>query len=230
MNNQIKQSGFTLLEVLVGTAVLAMMVTMIWSISSSTLDAEFRVGKRDEIFQMGRIATDRVVKDLNMAFLVTNSQLLGKTKDGANVESAFVGDDKGGYDSLDFNSFSHWRMFRNVKESDQVEVGYYVEPDPEIRDRFILMRRESSYLDNDVMKGGKAYPVAEGISEFQLSYYDGRNQDWTENWNSKEVDQKDKLPRAVKVTISFPDPDLEDEMLKFSTIAFIELWQFPLEF
>jgi len=133
-------------------------------------------------------------------------------------------------DTLNFNSFSHWRMFRNIRESDQCEVGYYVEQDEEEREYYRLMRRESPYLDDDIEKGGKAFPVAEGIKGFEASYYDGRAMDWTENWNSREVDQKNKMPRAVKLKLSFPDPDLEDETIDFETIVFIELWQFPIEF
>lgn len=225
------QAGFTLLEVMIGTVVLAMMVFIIWQISSANLDAKARTEKRDEIFQMARLAVQRVVDDVNMAFLVTNSELLGKTRDGANIETAFIGDDKGGQDSLNFNSMSHWRMFRNAKESEQVEVGYYVErvPDSE-EETYRLMRRENPVMDNDVLEGGKVYPVAEGINGFEFEYYDGRQHEWTRNWNSKDVDQKDKLPRAVKITLSFPDPEDSEEKISFSTIAFIELWQFPIEF
>lgn len=225
-----KQKGFTLLEVLIGTAVLSMMVFMIWQVSSTNLNAVERTEKRDEVFQMGRLALERMAEDINMAFLVTNSEFLGVTKDGSKVETAFIGDDKGNFDSLDFDSLSHYRMFRYVKESDQAEIGYYVEQDTENPEAYRLMRRENPFLTNDVTEGGKAYPLAEGITEFQLEFYDGRANDWTKNWNSKEVDQKDKLPRAVKITISFPDPADEEEKISFSTIAFIGLWKYPIEF
>lgn len=224
------QKGFTLLEVMVGLAVLGIMVTMIWQISSGTIDTKERVEKRDQIYQTARIAMDSIVKDLSMAFLVTNSELLGKTKDGQTVETAFIGDDKGGFDELNFNSFSNWRMYRDTKESEQAEIGYSVERDEEDKELYRLTRRVSPYLDDNVIEGGSKEPVAVGITGFELEYYDGREHDWTKNWNSEEVDQKDKMPRAVKVTISFKDADNPDEMISFSTIGFIELWQYPIEF
>lgn len=225
-----KKTGFTLLEVMVSVAVLAMMTLTIALFTNSTIDAEDRMVERDEIYQMARLAVGRVVDDVNMAFLVTNSELLGKDKEGSKVETAFIGDDKGNMDTLDMNTFSHWRMFRDEKVSEQAEVGYYSESDPDNRDLYRLMRRESTLIDNDVSKGGKAWPVAEGVSEFQLSYYDARQNKWTDNWNSKEVDKKDKLPRAVKISISFPNPIDKEDKISFSTIAFIGLWQYPIEF
>jgi type II secretion system protein J len=225
-----QKKGFTLLEVLIGTAVLSMMVLIIWSITSSTLNSEDRASGRDKLYQMARLALRRVTEDVNMAFLVTSADLLGKTRDGASKETAFIGDDNGDFDKLDFNSLSNWRMFRNVKESDQSEVGYKVEEDPEEPDLYRLMRRQNPYLDDDVTDGGKSYPVAEGVTEFQLSYYDNKTNEWTENWNSKEIDHKNKLPKAVKITIVFADPDDEDESVSFSTITFIGLWQNPIEF
>ena len=225
-----KSKGFTLLEVLIGTAVLGMISFIIYSISSTVLESENRVTKRDEVYQMARLALRRVTEDLNMAYLVVNKDFLSKSTDGAPAETAFIGDDKGQYDTLDFNTLSNWRMFRNTKESDQSEVSYKVEPDPEEEDLYRLMRRQTGIIDNDVTEGGKAYPVALGLKEFQLSYYDGRADDWTDNWNSKEVDQKDKLPKAVKITIAFPDPVEPEENINFATITFIGLWEYPIEF
>lgn len=224
-----RNRGFTLLEVLIGTAILSMMVFMIWTVTSTTMNAEDRVAKRDRVYQMARIALRRVTEDINMAFLVSKEDLLGKTRDGAKRETAFIGDDKGDFDTLDFNSFSNWRMFRNIKESDQSEVGYKVEQDPE-EEVYKLMRRQNAHIDDDVAEGGKSYPVAEGLTAFQLSYYDPSTNEWTENWNSKEVDQKNKLPKAVKITLEFKDPDDAEEPISFSTIAIIGLWKNPIEF
>lgn len=224
------KKGFTLLEILVGMAILAFMATMIWQISSGNIDAKERVEKRDEVFQMSRIAIERIVDDLEMAFLVTNSQFLGKAQDGTSAKTIFKGEDTGHFDTVNFASFSNWRMFRNSKESDQAEIGYYVVPDEEERDLYRLMRRVSPYFDNNGTEGGRSEPVAENISSFDLEYYDGRQGEWTKEWNSEEVDQKDKLPRAVKVTLSFTDPSNEEEKINFETTAFIELWQYPIEF
>lgn len=222
--------GFTLLEVLVAMAILTMIFVSTIAFNRIIQTSEDRVDKREELYQMGRIAIEKVTQDINMAFLVAKPELLGKTKDGANIEIAFIGEDRGNFDTLNFDSFSNWRMFRNSKESDQIEVGYYVEDIPDEPDTFRLMRRTNPYLDNDVTKDGKAYPLAEGIKEFQLSYYDAANGEWTDNWNSKDIEKKNKLPKAVKITISFPDPDLEDKTISFTTIAFIGLWENPLDF
>ena len=209
-----------------------MMVFLIWSISSSTLDSEDRVSKRDDVFQMARLTLRKLTDDISMAFLVSNQDLLGKTKDGANIVTGFIGDEKGGYGAIDLATFSHWRLFRNAKESEQCEVGYYVEKDPDIEDEDVyrLMRRESVVIDNEVSEGGKTYPLALGLKDFKLEYYDGRQNEWKKEWNSTTAENKDKLPRAVKIELSFPDPSDDEFTIDFSTIAFIALWQYPIEF
>lgn len=227
------KNGFTLIEVMVSIVVLAMMAILIQSISSSNLDSIDRTEKRDKVFQTARFAMDRMIKDINMAFLVADDSLIGKTKDESKVENAFIGEDKGGFDTLNFNTFAHWRMFRDVKESDQAEIGYYVTPDPDEDGQFRLMRRESPFLDNDVTIGGKAYPIAENLREFQLRYYNPKNNEWTSSWNTKEVDVKGLLPRGVEIVLVFPDPvepDEKERNIKFKTIAFIGLWKSPIRF
>lgn len=222
--------GFTLMEVLVGTAVLAMMAFLIWSITATNLSSEERSRLRDEVYQKARLAIRMMTDDLSMAFLVANQDLLGKTGDGSNSVSSFIGNEKGGFPSVNFNSFSHLRLFREVKESDQAEVGYYVEADPELKDVYRLMRRESPVIDKNTAEGGDANVVTDGLIKFELEYYNSRTEDWTTDWNTQEVDYKDRLPRAVKIKIVFPDPNNDEETISFETIAFISLWKNPIEF
>jgi len=222
--------GFTLLEVIIASAILSMIFITTLSLNKIFQDGQDRVEKLEQVYQMARISIEKLTDDINMAFIVSNNALLGKTKDGSQIETAFIGDDKGTYDTLDFNTFSHWRMFRGIKESDQAEVGYYVERDPEDSENYRLLRRENPILDNDVTKDGDVLPLAEHVKSFELSYYDNKSQEWTRNWNSKEVDQKNTLPKAVKIELSFEHPIIEDETVNFATIVFIGLWKHPINF
>lgn len=224
------KKGFTLIEVMAALAILSLIFVQIFTFTSITRKLESRDEGRSEVYQVARVAMGRIVSDLDMAFLTGNQALLGKTSDGTNVETAFIGEDKGAGDSLDFDTFSHWRMVWGAKESDQAEVGYFVKPDPKDSDLNILMRREGNVLDSDVTKGGDEYPIATGVKEFQLRYYDNVAHEWRNDWNTKGMEIKNKLPEAVEITLVFADPVKEDEVLAFKTIAMIPMWKDEINF
>jgi len=47
---------------------------------------------------------------------------------------------------------------------------------------------------------------------------------------TKEIDKKNKLPRAVKISLIFNDPVKDSEVLKFQTIAVIPMWKNEINF
>ncbi len=111
---------------------------------------------------------------------------------------------------IDFISSSHERIFKDSKEYDLVEIGYFTEVDEEGESLF-LWRREDRTPDDDVLEGGEREKLMEGLEGLEFKYYDG--EEWRDEWDSKEGEG---LPQAVKVTLKFANKEL-------STIAFIPL-------
>ena len=72
---------------------------------------------------------------------------------------------------------------------------------------YTLMRRESKRLEVDPVEGdtGDVYALFNKITGLELEYHDPKHDEWVMEWDSESVDNKDKLPDAVKITIKFVD-------------------------
>ena len=109
-------------------------------------------------------------------------------------------------------------------------MSYSVQPSPDDSQVLNLVRTFSPYLDDQDTVEGTSYVVAENIREFSLEYYDLRKQEWGRTWNSEAIDWKDRLPRAVRITISLPDPEDDRESIVMRTATMIALSAGPIEF
>ncbi|MBI1908899.1 MAG: prepilin-type N-terminal cleavage/methylation domain-containing protein [Deltaproteobacteria bacterium] len=228
-----RDSGFTLIEVIVSVAILALISIVVWQASGSNMRAKERSEKRDEVFQSVAMVMDRMSEDLMEAFLYSpTSEELGKSINGEILaKTAFVGKNNGDADEISFTSFSHVRYLKDVKESDQEEVTYKLEPSKDDESNSLeIVKRSSSPLDANPTEGGKTYPLLKGVKGLSFRYYDPKKQEWFEEWDSEGSDNPSKLPRAVEITLTVENPEEEGEPIVFTTIAIVEMAPGPNDF
>ncbi len=242
-----KDFGFTLLEVMVAVALIGVIMSLVWSTTSQSLRTKDRVEERDTIFHSSDVALRKVADDIAVAFLTPSSTTTAAAPAAGGTaapamtptptattatqpfKTFFIGEDRGDQDSVRFSSLSHIRLVKDSKQSDQCKISYEMVPNPEEPRRFDLMRREDALLDATTEVTGKAFPLAEGIAQFNVEYYDERKGEWGKEWDTEKGDWKDKLPVAVRVTLAFPDPDDETKTIPLSTAVMLPLSSGPIE-
>lgn len=235
--------GFTLIEVLVSVAILAFIMASVWASTGQSLDAKERFERRDGIYQEGRVALRKLTDDFTMAFLAKSQTPGTVTTEGAAATpmpaeistrprpiTFFIGEDNAERDEVRFTSLSNLRLFKNAKESEQCKVSYAVEPSKEDPKVMNLVRTFSPVIDDKDTVVGTSYVIAEDIREFSVEYYDQRKLEWVKTWNTVQLDWKDRLPRAVRITLSFPDPDEEKDSIVMTTAAMLPLSTGPIDF
>lgn len=215
-------AGFTLLEVMIALAILAMMSLAVFLSTNQLLSSKEQTEARDEREHEISLALSRMSDDLGMAYALKSPELLGSDFDG---QIAF----KGGEERVDFATFGNQRYLQDARESDSSEVGYYLEADPEDPKRYNLMRRQSAQVDRDVQLGGRAYVLMEDVEKLRFEYLDEKADEWKKSWDSESPDASNRLPRAVKIEIEAALPD-EEEKTVFTAIAPIRLNQAPIAF
>lgn len=223
----------TLIEVMVAMFILATMTFMLQQIMGSTLDSKERVEKRDAVVHEARLAMRRLVVDLANTFAVAPTPaMLGSQGGNPVIETRFNGESRGGRDTLTFASFSHFRYVKNARESDQSTINYAVEVDPEDAENLQLQRKEVTSIDvgSDNKSKGMAFAIANHVKTFTLQYLDVKSNEWRSDWDSKDPTRANRIPRAVKIQLELQDPTDKDNLMKFSTIALVQLWQAPIEF
>jgi general secretion pathway protein J len=195
------QRGLTLLEVLVAVAILAIVSTLIYGAFDGMQKASTGIARIDERYHQGRQALARMSRELQAAFLSLHQpQLLAASVD----TPIFLGTDSGSSDRIDFTSFSHQRLLRNVHESDQNEVSYFMGRDPERPDKYDLLRREHKEIHEDPTKGGVVSVLCEDVTVFDVQYLEPTQDTWQDSWDSTQVSnqyQFNHLPFQVRIRL-----------------------------
>jgi general secretion pathway protein J len=194
-----RQRGLTLLEVLISVGILTLVASLIYGAFDGMARSRAGLERMDERYHQGRQALSRMTKEFGSAFLslhqppvITNSV----------HTTVFIGTDGGSQDRVDFCSFSHTRLGRDVHESDQNELSYFVSHDPDHPGKVDLGRREQKEIDNDPQHGGVVNVVAEDITTFDLQYMDPISGTWIPQWDSTQVTaQMNRLPLQIKITL-----------------------------
>jgi len=213
--------GFTLLEIILAVAVLAVVGTMVYGGFSQTALNKARVEEDVEHSRIVHMALERMARELTMAFVSTHAN---PSLDLRVVETAFIGKNNGKDDRVDFTSFSHRRLYRNARESDQNEISYFVTQHPDDRDVQVLARREQNRIDEDPRRGGKSQILVENIEEFNLEYFDPLLSDWVQTWDTEDVlAQPNRLPTQIRILLSVKDPRRRGETQTFGTRVTIPL-------
>ena len=224
--------GFTLIEVVVGVALLATVMTLIYTTTYQSIRAKEKVDRRREIYHDVRVALNKVSQDISMAFLLNGDAQTGRHEGRPTLSTVLRGIDSGNRDQIYFATLGHLRLFRGAKESESAEVGYQVENDPKADkfDSLRIMRRESKWVDEDPEEGGSWFPLIGNVKHFNLEYYDAKKREWFGDWSSEGDLQKGRLPRAVKISIGVADPDRDGETLIFQTMSLVGMYANPFDF
>jgi general secretion pathway protein J len=192
-----------LIEVMVAVVILAMVSTVVWSSFRDTTTTKKNVEAQAVRYRTVRLALDRMAREIAMAFLSQN-------EDTAQPErrTRFVGKKRNGIDELVFSYFGHQRLYEDTAESDTAVVSYTNEPDRERRNVINLMRRESrrlGYFKPEELPG--QYDIlCDDITKLKLDYWDSRDKQWREEWNTTSADgQIDRLPSKVRITLAVRD-------------------------
>ncbi len=224
--------GFTLIEIIVAVAILAIISLLIWQTSAVSMNAKERYEAEDIRFHEAMLALSRLADDVSQAFLYTTKKHLGQSGIGEPArDTRFVGDDQGDRDALHFVTFGHMRYLKDSKESDQEEISYYLKKNEE-EGIWNLVRRSQSPPDTEHDEGGKEFVVLEDVQKLELQFYDGKRGEWKREWDSSRVEFNKQLPKAVEVTLEIPDPieSEEPEPRTFTTTALIEMAPGPNDF
>ncbi|MCX5692897.1 MAG: prepilin-type N-terminal cleavage/methylation domain-containing protein [Candidatus Omnitrophica bacterium] len=182
--------GFTLVEILISLAILAMIVTSTFTIFRSASKSWQKGETRSERYQNARSAISRISSETSQA--VINSSPLCK----------FTGDKN----KVSFVSF----VSTGPGVFELSEVEYWLDGA-----KRLLMRNDEIDPDYDFTTYGHSDILSENISELEFSYFDGLI--WLDTWNSDQASGVG-LPKAVKIKIRVEDKKAKEGEI-FEVIA-----------
>jgi len=194
--------GFTLIEVLLAVAILAVLITVVYgSFSTASRNIQQAEERRDDT-DLARALLSRMSDDIANAYVNTamNSPTLLTIFFGKK-EEVEGGEEKIRHDSINLTTLTNWRR-PNTKETELWEVGYYFKENPESPEgqRYSLYRREKRLLSRDspALEGGDEYELSDRIESLQIRYYNGMSKQWVDEWDTRKIPV---FPAVAEITL-----------------------------
>jgi len=195
----ISKAGFTLLEIVIAVAILAVVFTGLYSAYSSTLDTTEAVESERDVEQAARLGLMRIADDL--------ASLYYREVEGGDAEPSpyrFEGADTEALDEggtvLEFTttgSLDFSMVFPSLRIN---RVSYALEKKADSESHYRLVRRELPFADLGGAGQESVIEVMEGVEAFSVSYFDEEGQVQPQ-WDSEAPASETVLPRLVQVRL-----------------------------
>ncbi len=185
--------GFTLIEVMVALALLALVITLVQGAYSGAVRSKERIGRDTERVHVAAAVLARMVRELSMAF---------ESAERRQATGLVVSTDLDGISTLSFTT--RVPPIGGRATGGDAEVGYSLE---EVDEGIELLRRETTRLDGDLLEGGVPRTLIGGLTAFRVQCYDG--EEWVDDWDSRD---QLHLPLAVSVELAWTDGEGEQEV------------------
>jgi general secretion pathway protein J len=215
--------GFTLLEVMIAVAVLAMIGGLTWKAFDGAYGLKQRIERAEDRDQTVRAALERISREVSMTFL---SEHYDRKRFRTRPTLFKLRDGRGEAD-LTITSFAHERLHIDAKESDQALFEYKLERD-DVGNRS-LYRRVKPHLDEDPDRGGEKAVLADDVLKFTVQAWDPKEREWRDEWDSNSPQRSGQvlIPPRVKIALTIKDEQGKEKT--WVTQARIVLGQ-PLDF
>lgn len=217
-----RDKGFTLVELMVAIAVLAVMMLFAWGSISQAVRAKRVYTAVQDRYREARNALARIVHDLEMAYLSGNED-----RTQLETRTFFVGEASGDVQSVRFSAMTHTPLYADANESDQTVISYYGASDRDNRGTENVIRRENKRMSNQ----GERWDSAPGesdilfsdVKKLKLTYFDVRANEWKDSWTTQGVEgSAGRVPDRVKVMLTFLDENGKEITLSAEARVYLQ--------
>jgi general secretion pathway protein J len=198
------RNGFTLLEILIAIFILATVLSTVFASYTGTLRVVRETESRAEIYQMARTAFERILEDLESAYMPEKS----RTSESNDTEQPF----EFANTSLRFPSRAHLVFGEENQPWRTTEISYYVE-EADGGEGLILYRRDRPQWEEVPEEGGGGLPLCERLVSVNFTYVDAEGEE-NEDW---DPESEEDMPKIVSVVLQFMNPSNPEMSLKFAT-------------
>jgi len=209
LRHQIKNnSGFTLLEILIASAIATIILVMVNTSYRSIMTSIKDISGYAEFYENINLVFSRIDRDLSNMYL-----------NRKNNNICLVADTVEDSPRINFVTADHQDMniTGNIKKtypkSDIREVGYFLKDDPLTNGLKFLIRREGLHFDDDPLAGGEENIILENVESIKFEFR--KRKDWVDHWDTREVR---RFPGAVKTTLKVKNYRNIEEEFVFITL------------
>ena len=215
--------GFTLLEVVIATAVVGMIGVSIYGAVDRSFELKEEVAAYSERYRQAYVSLDRLTRELSSAYVSNHVDLAEP-----HVQTIFDGRD----DELRFTAFSNTVLKAGARQGDQETIAYRLDVDPRGRDTEgkCLIRWSAPRLleDAEDKSKGRDRVIICGVDRLRFTYHAQKEDDWSESWRTSDAAHVDKdaamqgeerrrLPDRVRIDLTLIMPDGDTQLFRSAT-------------
>lgn len=186
--------GFTLLEILISLAILAVLFTLVYGSFNATYRVSEQLEEEADSYRLARLGFYHLAKDLSMIY--QTKPVAGQPASATEARKSFIftGEDRSRMidgtdypdDAIRFTAVSHGRTLRDAPESDWAMISYGLEEG--------LLIHEAALANERVIRN----EIGEEVLGINFRYLDRADRNWVDQWDS-EI--KKELPLAVEIEL-----------------------------
>jgi prepilin-type N-terminal cleavage/methylation domain-containing protein len=190
------QAGFTLIEMMLAIAVLALILVMLAGSFHAVATSKVQADSHIAVDSAARAIVTEIAREIRGAVQTPNLPSRVLLMGEVNTHGSQI------IDSISISTLDpgHRRALEDFGTEDT--VNYTATPNPDHRGWFLLLRSQNSSLlgigtDNST-RG--ATLLAANLLSLHIRYFDGSN--WSESWNSQGLPPGRQLPTEVAIELT----------------------------
>ncbi|MEZ0314776.1 MAG: type II secretion system protein GspJ [Myxococcota bacterium] len=207
-----RQRGFTLFEIMIAVGILGFIGMLTFGVVGRSMDGRERAEQITTHYHGVRQAMLRMSREIEMAYVTAHRDC-----EDPRTRSIFASANASGGMRLDFTAFSHYKVRADANESDEEELSYYVDDNPDDKKNMALIRRSQPRVDNEPREGGVEQVLAPNVKKLEFEFYDSKEDRWVDEWNTTNMDYRDRMPMFVSIKLTVVDPQGKDEVFVTKT-------------
>jgi prepilin-type N-terminal cleavage/methylation domain-containing protein len=219
MKRKTNNQGFTLIEILVAMAMITLIFAMVFGVNSAISRAVRTYDARQELVVPVKKVIQQIARQIRCSYAHSAENSIRLSSGETPVQTGFAAKTSEIVSEKGFNYFSSNENTENIlqlvttstEQAGLFEVAYKFDKAAGIlyydQRQFAAVPAGKNLVENWL-------PVAYGIDEINLKFFDGKN--WQQSWDW--FDQKQRLPVAVSIEITLKGE--HNIQYRYETVAF----------
>ncbi len=216
-----KESGFTLLEIMLAVSILGLVVAMVTVSLSGSINAIDATLQQGKLSYQAQIAMERISEDLSSALLTNDREFIGE-EGNSNGDQGIL---------LSFSSLAHLVFDPKNDNPGMGRISYAVQADQNHDNHLLLLRSDVLQRPNEDGKEEddmEAFLLTDRLRSISFTYYDyageaQKSWDTTVEENDEEAKAQRRLPAAVTCRLEFWVDQEEERTQTFQTTVLLPI-------